>query len=118
MAYDADLVERVREQLAGVKKLTEQPMFGGLAFLVAGNMVCSVTGDGLLARVRPDLHHDALTRPHVSEMEMGGRTMKGFVRVHRDGVADDDELALWIKLGLTYAQSLPPKAKKKPAKKR
>jgi TfoX/Sxy family transcriptional regulator of competence genes len=112
MAYDAELVERVREQLAGVKKLSEKEMFGGLAFFVTGNMICSVRNDGLLARVRPDLHHDALTRPHVSEMEMGGRTMRGFVRVNTEGVADDAELGLWVKLGLTYAQSLPAKKAK------
>jgi TfoX/Sxy family transcriptional regulator of competence genes len=117
MAYDEDLADRVREQLAGVKKVTEQSMFGGLAFMVAGNMCCSVNRDGLLVRLRPDLHHDALTRPNVSEMEMGGRTMKGFIRVTREGVADDAELALWVKLGLAYAQSLPPKAKKKKTQK-
>jgi TfoX/Sxy family transcriptional regulator of competence genes len=120
MAIDADLAERVREQLADVKKVTEKEMFGGLAFFAAGNMCCSVSGNGLLVRIRPDLFHDALTRPHVSEMEMGGRTMKGYVRVNQEGLADDAELALWVQLGLSYAQSLPPKkpAKKTPAKKK
>ncbi|MEY2468790.1 MAG: hypothetical protein QOF21_1488 [Actinomycetota bacterium] len=112
---DADLAERVRAQLADVKKVTEKEMFGGLAFFAAGNMCCSVSSDGLLVRIRPDLFHDAVTRPNVSEVEMGARTMKGYVRVNHDGVAGDDELALWVRLGLSYAQSLPPK---KPAKKK
>jgi TfoX/Sxy family transcriptional regulator of competence genes len=115
MPIDAELAERVRAQLADVKKVTEKEMFGGLAFFAAGNMCCSVSGDGLLVRIRPDLFHDALTRPHVSEMAMGGRTMKGYVRVNQEGLVDDAELELWVRLGLSYAQSLPPK---KPAKKK
>ena len=126
MPIDADLADRVRAQLADVKKVTEKEMFGGLAFFAAGNMCCSVSGDGLLVRIRPDLFHDALTRPHVAEMTMGGRTMKGYVRVAQDGLVEDAELALWVRLGLSYAQSLPPKkpakkkatAKKKPAAKK
>ena len=120
MPIDAELADRVRAQLADVKKVTEKEMFGGLAFFAAGNMCCSVSGDGLLVRIRPDLFHDALTRPHVSEMEMGGRTMKGYVRVDKEGLADDAELELWVRLGLSYAQSLPPKkaAKKKAAAKK
>lgn len=115
MPIDADLAHRVREQLADVKKVTEKEMFGGLAFFAAGNMCCSVSSDGLLVRIRPDLFHDALTRPNVSEVEMGGRTMKGYIRVDQDGLVDDAELGLWVKLGLSYAQSLP---SKKPAKKK
>jgi hypothetical protein len=116
MAIDADLAERVRLQLADVKKLTEKEMFGGLAFFAAGNMCCSVSSDGLLVRIRPDLFHDALTRPNVSEVEMGGRTMKGSVRVEQDGLAEDADLALWVRLWLSYAESLPPK--EPPKKKR
>jgi TfoX/Sxy family transcriptional regulator of competence genes len=119
MAIDADLAERVRLQLADVKKLTEKEMFGGLAFFAAGNMCCSVGSDGLLVRIRPDLFHDALTRPNVSEVAMGGRTMKGYVRVEHEGLAEDADLGLWLRLGLSYAESLPPKkpVKKKVAKK-
>ena len=118
MPIDAELADRVRAQLADVKKVTEKEMFGGLAFFAAGNMCCSVSGDGLLVRIRPDLFHDALTRPHVSEMEMGGRTMKGYVRVNKEGLVDDAELELWVRLGLSYAQSLPPKAPVKKTKKK
>jgi TfoX/Sxy family transcriptional regulator of competence genes len=120
MAIDAELAERVRQQLAEVKKVTEKEMFGGLAFFAAGNMCCSVSSEGLLVRIRPDLFHDALTRPHVSEMAMGGRSMKGFVRVSHEGLAEDAELELWVRLGLSYAQSLPAKkaTKKKAAAKK
>ena len=121
VAYDADLADRVRERLAKETRISEREMFGGLGFMWAGNMICGVQGDGLLARVPPELHHDALTRPHVREMEMGARTMKGFVVVGRDGVTDDGELDLWVRLGLTHAKSFPPKSAKKkkaaPAKK-
>jgi len=116
MPIDADLADRVRAQLADVKKVTEKEMFGGLAFFAAGNMCCSVGSDGLLVRIRPDLFHDAVTQPNASEVEMGGRTMKGYIRVNHYGLADDAELALWVRLGLSYAQSLPAK-KPKPAKK-
>jgi hypothetical protein len=81
----------------------------------AGNMICGVQGDGLLVRLPPELHHDALTRPHVREMEMGGRSMKGFVIVGHEGVADDGDLELWLRLGLAHARTFPPKAAKKKA---
>ncbi len=118
MAYDDDLADRVRERLGKETRISEREMFGGLGFMWAGNMICGVQGDGLLARVPPELHHDALTRPHVREMEMGTRTMKGFVLVGRDGVADDGELDLWVRLGLTHAKTFPPKAKKAAKKKK
>lgn len=118
MAYSDALAERVRERLEKEKRITEREMFGGLGFMWAGNMICGVQGDGLLVRVGPDLHHDALTRPNVREMEMGGRTMKGFVIVGRDGVAEESELDLWVRLGLAQAKSFPPKAAPKKAKKK
>jgi TfoX/Sxy family transcriptional regulator of competence genes len=118
MAYSEDLAERVRARLAKETRISEQEMFGGLGFMWAGNMICGVQRDGLLARVRPDLHHDALTRPHVREMEMGSRTMKGFVIVGHDAVADEADLDLWVRLGLTYAKTFPPKAKKAAKKKK
>ena len=115
MAYDAELADRIRARLSKETRISEREMFGGLGFMWAGNMICGVQGDGLLARVPPELHHDALTRPHVREMEMGARTMKGFVIVGRDGVADDGELDLWVRLGLTHAKTFPPKAARKKA---
>lgn len=73
MAYDKELADRVREHLAMEKRVTEREMFGGLAFLIAGNMACGVMKGGLLVRVGALLHHDALTRPHVQEMDFTGR---------------------------------------------
>ena len=84
--------------------------------MVAGNMCCGVLGDDLVVRIDPTLHHDALTRPNVSEFSMGGRTSKGMIRVGPAGVEDDDELALWLRLGIAHATSLP--AKKAGAKKK
>lgn len=129
MAYDEQLADRLREHLAPVKRVTEREMFGGITFMVGGNMCCGVLGDDLIVRIDPTLHHDALTRPNVSEFSMGGRTSRGMIRVGPAGVADDNELALWVRLGIAHATSLPPKkagarratpAKKKatPAKKK
>ena len=109
MAYSAELADRVREHLATEKRITEREMFGGLGFMWAGNMVCGVQGNELMVRVGPDLFQDALTRPHAREMDFTGRPMKGFVTVGRDGVADDDELQLWVRLGLAHAKTFPPK---------
>src|SRR5438094_9748680 len=91
VGYDRGLADRVRGELVAVKRVTEQEMFGGLAFMVAGNMCCGVLGDDLLVRVGPDLYHDALTRPYVSETDAHGRAVRGTVYVGRPGVADDAE---------------------------
>jgi hypothetical protein len=120
MAYDEALADRVREVLGQTRGVTEREMFGGVAFMVAGNMCCGVTGSDLMVRVGPDLHHDALVRPHTREMDFTGVPSKGMVYVSPEGLADDAELDLWVRLGLAYATSLPPKkaaAAKKVAKK-
>ena len=118
MAYDEDLAERVRAALGGVRRTSEQQMFGGVAFMVAGNMAVGIVGDDLMVRVGADLHHDALTRPHVREMDFTGRPMKGMIYVGPEGVDADEDLSLWVRLGVAYATSLPPKGKKAPARKR
>ena len=121
MAYDEALAERVRAHLSGAKRVTEREMFGGISFMVAGNMCCGVLGDDLVVRLPPELHQDALTRPHTSDLLFGNRVAKGMVRVSGEGVDDETELGLWVRLGLTHAQSLPAKAAKKkaaPAKKK
>ena len=120
MVYSEELAGRLRERLGSVNRVTEREMFGGVSFMVAGNMCCGVLGDDLVVRIDPTLHHDALTRPNVSEFVMGGRSSRGMIRVGPAGVADDDELALWVRLGIAHATSLPPKkagAKKKAAPK-
>ena len=118
MAYDEELADRLREHMEPVKRVSEREMFGGISFMVGGNLCCGVLGDDLIVRIDPTLHHDALTRPNVREFSMGGRTSKGMIRVGPAGVDDDDELALWLRLGIAHATSLPPKkagAKKKAA---
>lgn len=117
MAYDEELADRVREHLVDVKGVTEREMFGGVSFMVAGNLCCGVLGDDLVVRIDPTLHHDALTRPGAYEFEMGGRSSRGMIRVAPVGVVEDLDLALWLRLGLAQATSRPPKkaAEKKKA---
>lgn len=112
MAYDEDLAERIREQLAG-ERVTEKSMFGGLAFLLNGNMSVAASGQGgLMVRIDPDETDTLLKEPGAEVFEMGGRGgMKGWLRVRRDVLDDDTTLATWVKRGVTYAKSLPPKKK-------
>ena len=107
MAYDEDLADRLRELTAAVPGLSEKKMFGGLAFLVNGNMAIAASGQGgLLVRVDPD-ESDELTRePGVDVMVMRGLAMAGWLRV--DATADDD-LVPWVDRGVGFASSLPPK---------
>ena len=110
MAYDEDLANRIRELIADVPDLTEQRMFGGLAFLVGGNMAVAASGQGgLMVRVdRADA--DALiARPSARPFEMRGRVMKGWLRVEPEGVRTKRQLEPWVRRGVAYARSLPPK---------
>jgi hypothetical protein len=113
--YNEELARRLREHLSSAKQVTEQEMFGGITFMIAGNMCCGVLGDDVIVRIDPTLHHDALTRPGVREFEMGGRTSKGMVRVGPMGTEDDLDLALWVRLGMNHASELPAKGTKKAA---
>jgi TfoX/Sxy family transcriptional regulator of competence genes len=118
MGHDDELAERVRGCLSGIKRTSEREMFGELTFLVNGNVCCGVLGDDLVVRVDPTLYHDALTRPYARETGATGRAVRGVVYVGRDGLVDDAELDLWVRLGLARARSLPPKPVKKPRRKR
>ena len=110
MAYDEDLANRLRELLAGEDAVTEKKMFGGLSFLVAGNMAVAASGQGgLLARVDPKDTDKLLERPHVALMEMGGRSMDGWLRVAPEGVRTKRDLQPWVKRSLAFAKTLPPK---------
>ena len=110
MPYDEDLVNRLREQLAGEDAVTEKRMFGGLAFLLHGHMSVSASRTGgLLARIDPDDTEEAIARPHASRMEMGGRTMDGWILVAPEGVATDSELKSWVERSVAYVRTLPPK---------
>lgn len=110
MAYDEDLVERIREVIATTKGVTEKRMFGGLAFLVNGHMtVAAKRGDGLLARCDPLDTEALVAKAHVSRMVMGGREMDGWLSVDAEGVRTKRQLEPWVKRALAYAGSLPPK---------
>jgi TfoX/Sxy family transcriptional regulator of competence genes len=110
MAYDENLADRIRELVAGESDLTEQKMFGGLAFLIGGNMAVAASGQGdVLVRVDP-AESDALvatTSAHL--MEMRGRQMPGWLRVGPEDLRTNRQLAKWVELGTTYARSLPAK---------
>jgi TfoX/Sxy family transcriptional regulator of competence genes len=110
MAYDEDLANRLRELLAGEDAVTEKKMFGGLAFLVHGHMSVSASRNGgLLARIDPAETEAALARDHVSLMEMGGRTMDGWVRVAPEAVRTTRQLGPWVERSLSFVKTLPPK---------
>jgi TfoX/Sxy family transcriptional regulator of competence genes len=111
MAYDEGLAERIRVLLGDEDELTEKRMFGGLAFLIAGNMCVAASGQGgLLVRLDPDETEEALGRPHASPMDMGRGPMRGWIRVDEQGVADARGLRRWVERALGYARTLPPKA--------
>ena len=110
MAYDEALADRVRALLAAEPNLTEKRMFGGLAFLIGGNMSVSVSREGgLLLRCEPADTADLVEEPHASTAVMRGRAMEGWLRVAPDGVQSDEALQKWVALGVGYARSLPPK---------
>jgi hypothetical protein len=119
MAYDEKLAARMRKTIGDAKGLTEKAMFGGLAFMLHGNMFAGIMHVGhLLVRVPPGRHEELASRPHASTMEFGGRTMKGFVTVDPEGFAGDAALAAWIQVGRSFVETLPPKAAKKSPKKK
>jgi TfoX/Sxy family transcriptional regulator of competence genes len=111
MAYDEELAHRLRELLAGEEAISEQRMFGGLAFLHHGNMSVSASSrGGLLVRIDPEETETVLADPHVRMMEMGGRgPMRGWVHVAPEAVRTKRQLQAWVKRSLAYAHSLPPK---------
>jgi TfoX-like protein len=110
MAYDEKLANRLRTTLEGESGLTEKKMFGGLAFLIGGNMAVSASGQGgLLLRVDPAKTDELLAKPHASPFEMRGRSMQGWLRIDPDGLESDSELGEWVAHGVAYARSLPGK---------
>jgi TfoX/Sxy family transcriptional regulator of competence genes len=110
MAYDEDLANRIRELMAGESGVTEKKMFGGLAFLVGGNMAVAASGQGgLMVRCDPADTDKLVAKPHARRFEMRGREMDGWLRVDDEGVKTKRQLEPWVKTGVAYARSLPPK---------
>jgi len=110
MAYDEDLADRVRALIVAEAGVTEKRMFGGLAFLVDGHMAVAASGQGgLLVRIDPEDPEDLAGKPHTRPMEMRGRPMRGWLRVDAEGVGSKRQLEPWVKRGVTYVRSLPPK---------
>ena len=110
MAYDVELAERIRELTAG-EPVVEKKMFGGLAFLLNGNMSVAASGQGgIMVRVDPAETDALLGEPGAAEFDMGGRgPMKGWLRVSPDVLDDDETLGAWVSRGVSYARTLPPK---------
>jgi TfoX/Sxy family transcriptional regulator of competence genes len=110
VAYDEELAQRIRELVGGGSDVTEKKMFGGLAFLVGGNMAVGASGQGgILVRVDPEETETLVASTKAEVMEMRGRSMRGWLRVDSDDVRSDDELGQWVDRGVAYARSLPAK---------
>ncbi len=109
MAYSEELADRIRGDLAGRDMLTERKMFGGLAFMLSGNMACGVIGDELMVRVGAEQQDGMLAQPHARPMDSTGRPMKSMVYVGAAGLESDGSLATWVGRGVDFATSLPPK---------
>jgi TfoX/Sxy family transcriptional regulator of competence genes len=110
MAFDEKLAERVRTQLPATVKFTEKKMFGGLAFILNGNMCVTVSGEGgLLVRVGPDQYESLCAEPGVNTAVMRGRTMNGWLRVSAEAVRGKQQLDRWICRSVSYTENLPVK---------
>src|SRR5258706_10759394 len=103
MAYDEALAARIRKQLGKRKGLIEKKMFGGLSFLLNGNMCCGVSREEMIVRLDPELTQQMLAKPHVRLFEVGGRSMKGWILVAAKGIATETTLAKWIETAVDYA---------------
>ena len=109
MAYDEGLATRVREALTTAVGVTEKKMFGGVGFMLGGNMACGVLGDELVVRVGPEAYSTALARPAARPFDFTGRPMAGWVLVGSEGIAEDHELEDWVAAGVAFAGTLPAK---------
>lgn len=109
MAYDEGVAERLRDQFVDRHGIREKKMFGGLAFMYRGHMLVGILGDSLMARVGTAEYAEALTLPHVREMDFTGKPMKGYVYVDSAGIESDSDLSKWLALCLRFNESLPSK---------
>ncbi len=108
MAYDKVLAERVRASFGNIP-IIEKKMFGGVGYLLHGNMACGIVDDALIVRVGKENHNNALARPHTGVFDTTGRVMRGWVMVNPAGTADEDSLSAWVDEGIKFALTLPPK---------
>jgi TfoX/Sxy family transcriptional regulator of competence genes len=111
MAFDEALADRILDVLAARDEVTERTMFGGIAFMLSGNMAVGIVGDDLMVRFDPDDAERALAQPHVRPMDFIGRPPKNMVYVGPEGTASDTDLAEWVEADAKFAASLPPKSK-------
>jgi TfoX/Sxy family transcriptional regulator of competence genes len=109
MAYSESLAGRIRGIAARHRGITEKKMFGGVGFLLNGNMLIGVWKTSLIVRLGPDIYHDALREPHVGEFDIAGKPMKGWVMVEPDGIEHDEQLSQWIERAIDFVKALPKK---------
>ena len=109
MAFSEELAERIRRRLARRKGIEEKKMFGGIGFLLNGNLLVGVWKDSLIARLGPEGGDEALREAHVKEFDITGRSMRGWVRVEPEGVTGDDQLQGWIRRAVKFVGNLPAK---------
>jgi TfoX/Sxy family transcriptional regulator of competence genes len=109
MAYDIKLAKRVSQALDSIPGIVEKKMFGGIGYMITGNMACGVNKDDLIVRVGPEKYQEALDQPNVSVFDMSGRPMNGWVTVAPAGNADERDLKRWVQMGVDFASTLPEK---------
>lgn len=109
MAYDEGLAQRIREAVDDQPGLSETKMFGGIGFMLQGNMACGVIGEDLIVRVGPEAYDKALGQEHARPFDFTGREMRGWVMVGPAGYEEDGDLGAWLRRGLDFVRSLPPK---------
>jgi len=113
MAYNEKLAERIRERLIILPAFMERKMFGGVCFLLHGNMACGILNDDVIIRVGKDAYESALALPHTRKFDITGRAMTGWVMVSPQGHGSDQQLDAWLQRGVGFAASLPPKQEKR-----
>jgi TfoX/Sxy family transcriptional regulator of competence genes len=109
MPYNITLADRIQKLLQDKPGLESKKMFGGIGFMIKGNMACGVYNDFLIVRVGPDRYKESLARPHTKVFDITGRTMKGWVMVNSVGYESDSDLDQWLQLGIEFSATLPPK---------
>jgi TfoX/Sxy family transcriptional regulator of competence genes len=108
MAYNLKLAERIRAELEGTP-FVEKKMFGGIGFLIGGNMACGVYKEDMIVRIDPENHIKLLKKPHAKPFDITGRPMKGWLAVEPEGCKTKKQLSAWVKAGVEFALTLPPK---------